>query len=387
MKHLAILGSTGSIGRNALSIVERLPERFSVKALAAGSNVELLAEQIKQFRPQCVAVINPERASELEKLIPTPGSPEIAWGEEGYCRAATLGTVDMVVSAMVGAAGLMPTLAAIDAGKQIALANKETLVMAGDIVMRRARRNCVDILPIDSEHSAIFQCVTGHRMGDVGKIYLTASGGPFLHRPVEDFHRVRPDDALNHPTWQMGEKISIDSATLMNKGLEVVEATHLFGVAHDAIEILIHPQSVVHSMVAFHDGSVLGQLAIPDMKGAIAYAMSHPERLSIGQPLPDFPAIGTLTFEQPDYEKFPCLSLAFEASELGGTMPAVLNAANEAAVQAFLGRRMPFDGIPRAIRQVMTRHETVSSPSLVDILEADRWAREQAEGIIMKATP
>lgn len=377
MKQLTILGSTGSIGRNALEVVRALPEYFTVKALAAGSNVQLLAKQIDQHHPEIAVVLNADCASALEKLIPKQRGLDIVWGQEGYSKAATHESVEMVVSAMVGAAGLMPTLAAIDAGKHIALANKETLVMAGDIVMKRARSNGVDILPIDSEHSAIFQCVTGHRMEDVDKIFLTASGGPFLNKPVQEFSMIRPDDALNHPTWQMGKKITIDSATLMNKGLEVLEATHLFGISQESIDILIHPQSILHSMVSFNDGSILAQLGIPDMKGAIAYAMSHPDRYPIGQPLPDFPRMGDLTFEAPDYDKFPCLSLAFEASKVGGTLPAVLNAANEVAVHAFLKRSLSFNCIPETIQQVMAQHITVSNPALAEILEADRWARKE----------
>ena len=378
MKQLTILGSTGSIGCNALEIVKALPEKFSIKALAAGRNVQLLAKQISQFHPEIAVVLDADHASALEKLIPKQQGLDIVWGQEGYTRAATYESVDMVVSAMVGAAGLMPTLAAIDAGKHIALANKETLVIAGDIVMERARNRGVNILPIDSEHSAVFQCVAGHRMEDVDKIFLTASGGPFLNRPAQDFPSIKPDDALNHPTWQMGEKITIDSATLMNKGLEVLEATHLFGVSEASIDILIHPQSIVHSMVSFKDGSILAQLGIPDMKGAIAYAMSHPDRYPIGQALPDFPRLGSLTFDAPDFDKFPCLSLAYEASKVGGTLPAVLNAANEVAVHAFLKRHLSFDGIPRTIQQVMAQHTPVTNPVLSDILKADGWARKEA---------
>lgn len=378
MKQLTILGSTGSIGCNALEIVKALPEKFSIKALAAGHNIQLLAEQIGQFHPEVAVVLNADTASGLEKLIPKQQGLDIMWGQEGYSRAATHESVDLVVSAMVGAAGLMPTLEAIDAGKHIALANKEALVIAGDIVMRRARNRGVNILPIDSEHSAVFQCVSGHRMEEVDKIFLTASGGPFLNKPAQDFPSIQPDDALNHPTWQMGRKITIDSATLMNKGLEVLEATHLFGISEESIDILIHPQSIVHSMVSFNDGSTLAQLGIPDMKGAIAYAMSHPDRYPIGQPLPDFPRMGDLTFDAPDFDKFPCLSLAYEASRVGGTLPAVLNAANEVAVHAFLKRHLSFDGIPRTIQQVMAQHSPISNPALEDILEADGWARKKA---------
>jgi len=384
MKRLTILGSTGSIGCNVLKIVEMHPERFAIEALAAGSNVALLAKQIEHFRPEIAVVLDEERAVELEGLLPGHRRVDIAYGEEGYRAAATLETVDLVASAMVGAAGLMPTIAAIDAGKHVALANKETLVMAGNIVMDRATLTGVDILPVDSEHSAIYQCIIGHNPADVDKIFLTASGGPFLGMPADEFRMVEPSDALNHPTWQMGKKISIDSATLMNKGFEVIEATHLFGIPHTGIEILIHPQSIVHSMVSFNDGSILAQLGIPDMKGAIAYAMSYPDRLPIGQPLPDFPGIGSLTFEHPDVDRFPCLALAFDACSAGETMPTVLNAANETAVGAFLDRQVPFDEIPRIIRETMARHAPVSSPDLPDILDADRWARQTARDEIQK---
>ncbi|MGD8771159.1 MAG: 1-deoxy-D-xylulose-5-phosphate reductoisomerase, partial [Desulfobacterales bacterium] len=278
--------------------------------------------------------------------------------------------------------GLIPTLAAIEAGKNIALANKETLVMAGEMVIKMAARNRVKIIPIDSEHSAIFQCIAGNRKQDLDKILLTASGGPFLNRPENEFVKIKPRDALNHPTWQMGKKVSIDSATLMNKGLEVIEAKCLFGISQEMIEVLIHPQSVIHSMVSFKDGAVMAQLGIPDMKGAIAYALSYPERLALEQPLPDFAGIGSLTFEQPDLNKFPCLDLAYQACQAGETLPAVLNAANEMAVQAFLKQRVPFVKIPEVIGKTMESHTVVTNPAFDDIIESDRWAREQARNLI-----
>ncbi len=379
MKYLSILGSTGSIGRNALKIVEMFPERFAVKALAAKKNIELLASQIERFRPEIVVVFDEKRALELKKILPLPCNAEIMHGDDGYRVAATHDSVDMVVSAMVGAAGLIPTLAAIDAGKQIALANKETLVMAGEIVMKRAEQKGIKILPIDSEHSAIFQCLKGHRKEDLSKILLTASGGPFRNKSKDEFVNIKPKDALNHPTWQMGPKISIDSATLMNKGLEVIEAKFLFEVSENSIEVLVHPQSVIHSMVSYKDGSVLAQLGIPDMKGAIAYAMAYPERLDLKQPIPKFASMDGLTFEPPDLEKFPCLAFAFEACKTGGTLPAVLNAANEVAVQAFLNERIPFVKIPDVIHRTMAKHALVSVPDLSDIIAADRWARVEAE--------
>ena len=382
LKLLSILGSTGSIGCNVLKIVEFFPERFAVKALAAANNVALLAKQIERFRPEIAVVLDEKKALELKKILPAGTGVEILYGEDGYKSAAAHSSVDMVVVAIVGAAGLIPTLTAIEAGKTIALANKETLVMAGEIVMKRADEKGVKLLPIDSEHSAIFQCLAGNRKKDLSKILLTASGGPFLNKPANEFAKIKPEDALNHPTWQMGEKISIDSATLMNKGLEVIEAKHLFGVSHDIIEVLVHPPSVVHSMVAYKDGAVIAQLGIPDMKGAIAYAMSYPERLPLNQPIPDFVNIGALTFQQPDLEKFPCLALACKACETGKTMPAVLNAANEVAVHAFLKQRISFAKIPEIIGKTMEKHSVVAHPTLFDIIEADKWAREMAGEII-----
>ncbi len=382
MKSLSILGSTGSIGCNTLKIVEMFRERFEVKALAAANNIELLARQIETFHPEIAVVFDENRALELKNILPAGSSVEILHGKDGYIAAATHSSVDMIVTAMVGAAGLMPTLAAIEAGKNIALANKETLVMAGEIVVKKAAEKGISILPIDSEHSAVFQCIAGHRREDMDKILLTASGGPFLNKPANEFVSIKPEEALNHPTWQMGKKISIDSATLMNKGLEVIEAKHLFGVSHDMINVVIHPQSVIHSMVAYRDGAVIAQLGIPDMKGAIAYAISYPERLTLKQPIPDFVNIGALTFQQPDLIKFPCLALAFKACETGGTMPAVLNASNEVAVEAFLDKRISFTSIPELIKNTIEKHSFVKDPSLSDILEADNWGRKTVEELI-----
>jgi 1-deoxy-D-xylulose-5-phosphate reductoisomerase len=382
MKRLSVLGSTGSIGCNVLNIVEMFPQELAVRVLAAKSNVSLLARQITQFHPDLAVVYDEKHARELKGLIPPGVKVEILYGEMGYHKAATFEAADMIVTALVGAAGLMPTLAAIEAGKTIALANKETLVMAGDLVMQQAAEKGVKILPIDSEHSAIFQCLQGERKEDVAKILLTASGGPFLKRPKDDFGGITPAEALKHPNWQMGPKITIDSATLMNKGLEVLEAKCLFGISRQMIEVIIHPQSVIHSMVAYRDGSVIAQLGIPDMKVAIAYALSYPQRLPLRQPLPKFDGSQTLTFEQPDLGKFPCLALAFRACEVGGTLPAVLNAANEVAVGAFLNQSIGFVDIPAVVEQTMGEHHIISSPELQDILEADRWARKQAEGEI-----
>ena len=382
MKNLTILGSTGSIGTNALKVVAQFPERFTVKVLTAGQNISKLAGQIRQFRPEMAAVFDEARAADLERILPQDSGVDIVYGESGYRAAAAYAASDMVLTAVVGAAGLRPTIAAIEAGKDIALANKETLVMAGERVMQLAGNNGVDIIPVDSEHSAIFQCLMGQRVSDLDALLITASGGPFMDMPARSFPDVSPEAALCHPNWQMGRKITIDSATLMNKGLEVIEARHLFQVEMDRIRVVVHPQSIVHSMVSFQDGSVLAQLGIPDMKGAIAFALSFPERLPLGQPLPDFAGIGCLTFREPDMEKFPCLGLAMEAGRTGGTLPAVLNAANEIAVHAFLERRLSFDKIPLVIRETLARHVNCPEPSLAEILRADQWAREAAECLV-----
>lgn len=384
MKQLCILGSTGSIGRNTLRIVDMFPGRFRVRALAAKTHVALLSEQISRFKPDMAVVFDEKRARELRRRLPAGAGVKILHGVEGYRAAASHAPVDTVVAAMVGAAGLMPALAAIDAGKNIALANKETLVMAGEIVMKRAAAKKVRILPVDSEHSAVFQCLSGQRRQDLDRIHLTASGGPFFNKAKREFATITPAEALQHPTWQMGQKISIDSATLMNKGLEVIEAQHLFGVPTGMIEVLVHPQSLIHSMVSFKDGSVIAQIGIPDMKGAIAYALSHPERLPLEQPIPDFAGIGMLKFKRLDLKKFPCLGLAFSAGRQGGTLPAVLNAANEAAVHAFLKGRISFVQIAAVIEKTMAQHAIITNPALDDIVASDEWARRQAQAIIRR---
>jgi 1-deoxy-D-xylulose-5-phosphate reductoisomerase len=381
-KKLSILGSTGSIGSNTLSIVSQFKDRFSIGALAGHKNVDKLAGQIEQFKPKLAVVKERKYAEKLKQKLRGNYDVDILYGEKGYKAAATLDGVDMVVGAMVGAAGLLPTLAAINAGKSIALANKETLVMAGELVMSKVSANKIQFLPVDSEHSAIFQCLNGNRRQDLDQILLTASGGPFRRLSAAKFEKITPKDALNHPNWDMGSKITIDSATLMNKGLEVIEARWLFDVPYQQIKVIVHPQSIVHSMVAFRDGSVIAQMGIPDMKGAISYALSYPERLALGQPIPDFNAITALTFEPPDFNRFPCLELAYKACALGGTMPSVLNAANEAAVEAFLANRIPFTGIFQVIKNVMTSHENSKTPDLNDIMAADKWARDQAESWI-----
>lgn len=378
MKQLSVLGSTGSIGRNVLRVVDQFPDRFAVRALTAHRSVERLARQIDRYRPSLAAVADAEAAEQLRALLPSGCSTAICHGADGYAEAATLEKVDVAVAAMTGAAGLLPVLAAVEAGRTVALANKETLVMAGELVMARAAERGVSILPIDSEHSAIFQCLAAGRPEELDRILLTASGGPFRDLPAEALNRVGPEEALRHPNWEMGPKITVDSATLMNKGLEVIEARRLFDVPPERIEVVVHPQSIVHSMVAFRDGSVMAQMGVPDMRGAIAYALSHPERLPLGLPVPDFFQLGSLTFQPPDLERFPCLGLAFWAVRTGGTLPAVLNAANEVAVSAFLAEALPFSAIPDTVRRVMDRHEVVSAPDLAAILTADAWARETA---------
>lgn len=381
-RRISILGSTGSIGRSTLSVVENFPEKFEVIGLAAKSNYQYLEEQIRKFHPQVVALRNEEAARELALRI-NDLSVTIWSGEEGIIRIATLNEGDLVVSAMAGSEGLLPTLAAIRRGKTLALANKETLVMAGEIVMAESRRKGVNILPVDSEHSAIFQCLSGHRKEEITRILLTASGGPFYHWEKDKLSSVTCEEALAHPTWKMGKKVTVDSATLMNKGLEVIEAHWLFEVDVSQIEVLIHPQSVLHSLVEFKDGSMLAQLAITDMRIPIQYALTYPQRWTNTLPRLDLIGLKALTFSSPDLEKFPCLGYAYEAARKGGSMPAVLNAANEEAVFAFLGRRISFDRIPQIIRRVMDKHQVISSPTLEQILETDQWARGEARHFLL----
>jgi len=377
VKNLSVLGSTGSIGRSTLDIVRMHPERFTVKALTCSGNVDLLARQIEAFNPELVSVSDKNKAFELSALLKGRKKPEIVFGESGFVMAASFKSSDITVLAMVGAAGLKPAIAAIEARKQIALANKETLAMAGEIVMEKAKLNRVSILPVDSEHSAIFQCLKGNRKKDLKKIFLTASGGPFRQKRFESFKDIKVEDALNHPTWNMGKKITVDSATMMNKGLEIVEAVHLFDVSHEIIEVVIHPQSIVHSMVGFKDGSVIAQLGEPDMKAAISYALSEPDRIDIQMDLPSFADLHSLTFEKPDIKKFPSLLFAFEACRQKGTMPAVMNAANEIAVEAFLDKRIHFTDIFKLISKTMEDHSRIDNPDLLSIIEADGWAREK----------
>lgn len=378
MNCLAILGATGSIGCSTLKIVDKFRDQFQVKVLTAKHNIDLLAQQIQSYQPELAVVYDKQSADQLKKRLPPRCKIDILYGPEGYEAAACWPSVAMVVAAMVGAAGLSPTLAAINAGKDVALANKETLVMAGNIVTQAASEKGVRILPVDSEHSAIFQCLQGQEQQAIDKLILTASGGPFLKTPVEQFESIRPEQALKHPNWDMGAKITIDSATLMNKGLEVIEAKWLFDMPSDRIDVLVHPQSIVHSMVTFCDGSILAQMGVPDMQTAIAYALSFPKRLPLNQPLPDLAALGALTFEQPDVHRFLCLLLAFEACRTGGTLPTVLNAANEVAVAAFLDKKLSFTTIARVVQKSMAEHKVIASPDLSQIMAADDWARQTA---------
>ena len=377
MKRIAILGSTGSIGRSALAVVDAHPARLRVAALAAGDNASLLAEQIERYRPGVAAIAT---AAGLDRLRAALGSSTtaVASGPEGLVEVATHPDVDIVICASAGTAGLEAVLAAIEAGKTIALANKEVLVMAGALVTGAARRRGVAILPVDSEHNAIHQCLHGRNPADVRRLVLTASGGPFRELTQGDLERVRPEAALQHPTWQMGRKITIDSATLMNKGLEVIEAHWLFGVDADRIDVLIHPQSIVHSMVELTDGSVIAQLGVTDMRLPIQYACSYPDRWETQLPTLDLARAGRLEFHEPAHDRFPCLALAYRALRAGGTVPVVLNAANEVAVEAFLDGKLGFTAIPRVIQKTMDVHQIEPVSTIENVRRVDSWAREQA---------
>ena len=382
MKRISLLGSTGSIGCSTLDVIGSYPEEFIVIALAAGRNLGLLKSQIERFRPRLAAVIDEEHAYELRRLMNANSATAVFFGPDGYREVAAAAGTDLVVSAMVGAAGLIPTLEAIDAGKTVALANKETLVMAGRIVLQKAEAKGVQIIPVDSEHSAIFQCLQGHRREEVRRIILTASGGPFLHASPEELRDVTPAQALRHPNWSMGRKITIDSATMINKGLEVIEAVWLFGLPATDVDVLIHPQSIVHSLVEYRDGSVIAQLGVPDMRIPIAYALSFPYRLPRTDPHLDLLTAGPLVFLKPDLERFPGLQLAYDAARRGGTMPAVLNGANECAVAAFIDDKIGFCDIFLVIKAVLDLHDVQQEPTIDAVLSADRWAREEAGKII-----
>ncbi|HEY0048905.1 MAG TPA: 1-deoxy-D-xylulose-5-phosphate reductoisomerase [Pyrinomonadaceae bacterium] len=384
MKAVSILGSTGSIGCNTLKVVQHLGN-FRVVALGAGRNMQLFAEQIARFEPELVSCENESCAEKLlENLhaLGAPKIPKIELGEKGLIAVATHEAAETVVSATVGAVGFVPTLRAIEAGKRIALANKETLVMAGELMTKAARENKAAILPVDSEHNALHQCLRGESKAEVKRLILTASGGPFRTKPKEEIENATVEEALNHPNWKMGDKITIDCATLMNKGLEVIEARWLFDFDADEIAVVVHPQSIVHSMVEMVDGSVIAQLGVTDMKHAIQYALTYPERQpGCLEPL-DFRKISQLTFEEPDFERFPCLALAYKALKTGGTMPAVLNAANEIAVQAFLDGRIRLSEIPQVNASVMNEHRAQAASSLEIVLQADNQARKQAGEVV-----
>ena len=378
MKKLAVLGSTGSIGVSTLAIVEQFPDRFQVVALAAGKNLTKLKEQVQRFKPAIVSLTSEVDAQDLRSQL-GEFRGEIVWGNKGLLAVATHPEAEMVMSALVGAAGLAPTLAAIRAGKTIALANKEALVISGELMTREAQKHGVQILPVDSEHNAIFQALHGHQREQVKRIILTASGGPFLRRSAEELPQVTVTEALQHPTWKMGSKITIDSATLMNKGLEVIEARWLFNLPPEQVAVIVHPQSIVHSMVEYVDGSVLAQLGIPDMTIPISYILAYPERLPLTHlPSLDLAAAQQLTFVQPDFVKFPCLQLAYDALARGGTCPAVLNAANEVAVESFLTEEIRFTDIAAINRKVLDAHTPQPVRDLEGLLEADRWARAYA---------
>ena len=378
MKRIAILGSTGSIGRSALAVVAAHPERLEVVGLAAGRNVERFAEQVAGVRPAIVALADNESLDRLRGAGALPAGAATGWGEDGLVAVATHPRVDLVLCASAGTAALGATLAAIEAGKTVALANKEVLVMAGRLMVGAARRRGVRILPVDSEHNAIHQCVDGRAPDDVLRYILTASGGPFRDRSAADLSAVTPEDALRHPTWSMGPKITIDSATLMNKGLEVIEARWLFDAPPDRIDVVVHPQSVVHSLVELRDGSVIAQLGVTDMRLPIQYAFSYPERWPAPLPALDLAGCGPLDFEAPDTGRFPCLGLAYQALRAGAAFPAVLNAANEVAVAAFLERRLPFTGIPRVIAATLdaaAQRAPTDPTALAEVRELDTWAR------------
>jgi 1-deoxy-D-xylulose-5-phosphate reductoisomerase len=381
VRTIALLGSTGSIGVNTLALVREFPERFRVHGMAAGRNLRRLARQIKEFKPVCVAIQREEDVPRLRELLGAT-KVEIMWGEAGASAVATAAEADIVVAAIVGGAGLVPTLRGLLAGKEIALANKEALVMAGEIFVNAAREKGVRLLPVDSEHSAIFQCLQGNQRAEVDKLILTASGGPFLRTPFNRLGKVTVEQALKHPNWKMGPKITVDSATMMNKGLEVIEAHWEFDIDPADIEVVIHPQSVVHSMVRYQDGSIIAQLGIADMRIPIAYALSFPHRLrGSWRPL-DLTGAGTLNFLSVEKKRFPALSLAYEALREGGTMSTVLNAANEEAVAAFLARRIGFRDIHRIIEKTMQRYANKPARDVHEILEIDRWARQAASALM-----
>lgn len=380
MKNIAILGSTGSIGRSSLDVIKNLPDQFRVTYLTANKNIDLLQKQIAHFHPRGVVVLDSCNASILRKVL--DDGTEVYSGVEGLSEIVKRPDVDIVISALVGFAGLEPTIEAIKHKKTVALANKETLVVAGQLMMSLVREHGVRLIPIDSEHSAILQCLVGEENSHIAKLILTASGGPFLHRPLKDFDTITVEEALNHPNWNMGKKVTIDSATLMNKGLEVIEAHWLFGLPAERIEVVIHPQSIIHSMVEFIDGSLKAQMGLPDMKIPIQYALTYPGRMPMNGKRVDFPKLSSMTFNEPDRKKFRCLQIAYDVLSLGGVTPAVMNAANEVAVEAFLGRKITFGQIPKLIEKAVASQKRIQSPDLGDIVEADNATRKYVHSLL-----
>jgi 1-deoxy-D-xylulose-5-phosphate reductoisomerase len=381
VRNISVLGSTGSIGRATLDIVSCFPERFKVIGLAARKNIDLLESQIKTHKPEIVAVFDEDAGRKLrQKNLPA----QIVTGQKGLEKVATVEQADMIVSAVMGSDALIPTYSAISAGKDIALASKESLVMAGAIIMAEAAKRGVKIIPVDSEHNAIFQCLNGRKQHEVQKIILTASGGAFLKKNITELKSVTPEEALKHPNWSMGKKITIDSATLMNKGLEVIEAHWLFGLPAEKIKVVLHPQSIVHSMVEFIDGSVIAQMSVPDMRGPISYALSFPKRLGNVLPSLDLTKVKELTFEDLDWNKYKSLSLTYSALKTGGTMPSVLNAANEIAVEAFLNKRILFTDIPELVLKTMSQHSVSDGKTIEDVIRASEWAKGKTEELIKK---
>src|SRR3989344_28562 len=375
MKYLSILGSTGSIGTQTLEIVRQFPGEFKIVGLTANKNSELLLKQIKEFKPKAAAIMDKSKADDLLNF----SSCQVYSGLEGLNKIASLDEADTVINSLVGSVGIEPTYSAIKNKKNIALANKETLVAAGSVIMEEAKKNNINLMPIDSEHSAIFQCLNGENLKDVNKITITCSGGPFRNYAKEQLENVRAQDALKHPTWSIGSKITIDSSTLMNKGFEVIEAHWFYGIDYEKIKVVIHPQSIVHSLVEFADKSVIAQLGIPDMKIPIQYALTYPKRFLSSNPQLDLIKIKTLDFKEPDFEMFPCLKYAYEAGNIGGTLPAVMNAANEAAVYAFLENKMRFLDIARLVKKKMDEHRVIKNPELDEILEVDKKVKKETK--------
>jgi 1-deoxy-D-xylulose-5-phosphate reductoisomerase len=384
LKNICLLGSTGYIGTNSLTVIRKNPDEYRIIALGAGKNLDILAEQIEEFKPRFAAVINSDLARELKTRLNNRFNTEVLYGTEGYAQIAAVPEVDVVIAAMTGSSGLLPTYSAIRAGKDVALANKEALIIAGSVLTSESQRVGVHIVPIDSEHSAIMQSIQGHMREDLKKIILTGSGGPFKDYSMEELSRATPEAALKHPNWRMGKKITIDSATMMNKGIEAIEAKWLFNVEVDQIEILLHPQSIVHSLVEYVDGSIIAQLAFPDMRIPISYALSYPRHLEADMPSLDLFKIGSLSFEKPDTNRFRCLQLALTAGKIGQSMPAVLSGSNEIAVRAFLEGKIGFLDIPQLVEKTMERHRVFPVNSIDQAIEADRWGQSAAREILEK---